>query len=294
MATIGVMALAPPLGARLTRERRRGRGARATCEVAGDGGAGSCSALARPADGPRADRPRLRGARSAARTSTPCTSTRASGTPIAVRIVGEVSVVLGLVRVAEHPGRAGAARSSGSRRRRARPAHVGPGRCSSPARRSPRSCGVRRARRAVHRPVVRAARARRDRPRAARAWRRIGSPARGAQLPRRHAARRPRARCSTRSAVASSPRGSARRDAGAAGLAGLQQPLAQLALLLGRRVPRAASGSVVERVSPKSLRNSGVVRYSTAPNCERPDSSISPRSSSVRRRGVGARRRGCA
>ena len=32
---------------------------------------------------------------------------------------------------------------------------------------------------------------------------------------------------------------------------------------------------------PKSLRNSGVVRYSTAPNGERPLSSIRPRSSSV-------------
>ena len=54
----------------------------------------------------------------------------------------------------------------------------------------------------------------------------------------------------------------------------------------GSHCSRSGSSSTERR--PNSFRNSGVVRYSTAPNCERPASSIRPRSSSARGRGLDA------
>ena len=74
-----------------------------------------------------------------------------------------------------------------------------------------------------------------------------------------------------------------RRSAAAARalLARAQQPVAQRGLLLGRGSHCPGSGRSSTDLRPNSLRNSGVVRYRTAPNCERPDSSISPRSTSA-------------
>ena len=126
----------------------------------------------------------------------------------------------------------------------------------------------------------------------ARGDRRVQGRARGARAARDRAAHaRPRHRracgqLAAKAAVAPSrrrARGSSplHRRAGAR-LAGLEA-----AGRAGRPPPRAsgptptASGRSSSELRPKSLRNSGVVRYSMAPNCERPLSSISPRSSSV-------------
>ncbi len=43
-------------------------------------------------------------------------------------------------------------------------------------------------------------------------------------------------------------------------VAGREQPVAQLALLLGRRIPLREVGQVLERARSKSFRKSGVVR----------------------------------
>ena len=92
-------------------------------------------------------------------------------------------------------------------------------------------------------------------------------------------------------------------DVAAAGLAGPQQPLAELLLELGRGVELARPAPAPRACRrPNSRRNSSVVRYSTAPNSERPLSSISPRSSSVaaadsaltpRIRAISGRETGC-
>ncbi len=63
---------------------------------------------------------------------------------------------------------------------------------------------------------------------------------------------------------------------------GLQQPLAQLALVLGRRVElRRVRAAASRPERPKSRSNSSVVLKIAAPKRERPDSSIRPRSARV-------------